>query len=40
MKFSGRIPEINDEISIGDILIKVTSVKGRRLEKVKIILSQ
>lgn len=40
MKFSGRIPEINDEISIGDIIIKVTSVKGRRLEKVKIILSQ
>ena len=40
MKFSGRIPEINDEISIGDIIIKVTSVKGRRLEKVKIIINQ
>ena len=40
MKFSGRIPEINDEISIGDILIKITSVKGRRLEKVKIIINQ
>ena len=40
MKFSGRIPGINDEISIGDIIIKVTSVKGRRLEKVKIIISQ
>ena len=39
MKFSGRIPEINDEISIGDIIIKVISVKGRRLEKVKIILN-
>ncbi|MBI64437.1 MAG: hypothetical protein CL778_04095 [Chloroflexi bacterium] len=40
MKFSGKIPEINDEISIDNIIIKVTSVRGRRLEKVKIIINQ
>ena len=40
MKVSGRIPNINDQISVEGLTMIVKSVRGRRLEKVRILINK
>jgi CBS domain containing-hemolysin-like protein len=40
MKVSGRIPNIHDQISVEGLTMIVKSVRGRRLEKVRILINK